>query len=143
VFESTRGGWKTVTTTRYSQHRETGKRRAAAAWTLLQYVVCGLTLTAHIAFADHHCHTHCETEPTPVSADVLGDDCDFHHHAVEEHHEEAVDKTGSHKTGVGTTPATALLADPNTACAAADANPVAVARDPSGAPPPSRAPPAS
>ncbi|MBC8425891.1 hypothetical protein H8E07_17405 [bacterium] len=126
-----------------SQHRKSGRRRLAAAWTLLPYVVCGLTLTAHIALADHHCRDHCEAEPVPASAGLLGDACDFHHHAMEEHHEEAVGKPGSHKTGPGMTPTPRPLIAPDTPCVTADTNPVVIVRDTSGAPPPSRAPPAS
>jgi hypothetical protein len=61
---------------------------------LMMYVVCGLTLTAHIAFADHHCLDHCHDEapaPAPVTLSADGH-CDFDHHFVEEHHEEAVNR---------------------------------------------------
>ncbi len=80
-----------------------GDRKAArlqAALTLLTYVVCGLTLTAHIAFADHHCEIHCHPDPFATTTSLSADGhCHFDHHSVEEHHEEAV-KPGNPSQGL-------------------------------------------
>jgi hypothetical protein len=118
-------------------------RRRAAAWTLLLYVACGLTLTAHIAFADHHCLAHCDAAPDPASAGAVRDACDFDHHAVEVHHGEAVGKTGSLKSGELAPVPPPPPAAPDAPRSPAVPSPDGTTCRPAAAPPPSRAPPAS
>jgi len=124
-----------------------GRRRRAAAWTLLQYVVCGLSLTAHIAFADHHCELHhlagtgAHSHRTTISART---DCTFDHHSVEAHHDEAVGKTGPMPApSTATVPAVEGVFRVETDAPLAAAQRTGQPRASSCAPPPSRAPPAS
>jgi len=122
-------------------------RRKRALLTLLAYVICGLTLTAHIALADHHCHYHCHytpsdgVAPTALSA---GNHCTFDHHDVEEHHDAAGDPNASAKyaSPMKTPPEPgADRVDPHAGTAFADDTPtLRTGHDPTS---PARAPPAS
>ncbi len=90
IFRRTARTVTRVLRNRFSDRRATRKR---AALTLLTYVLCGLSLTAHIALADHHCEDHCSDAPFSRAAPTTltsGGHCSFDHHVVEEHHEEAV-----------------------------------------------------
>jgi len=124
-----------------------GTRRKCALFTLLLYVACGLTLTAHIALANHHCSHHCHDVPdgsiatTTLSA---SDNCTFDHHEVEEHHEAAVTPGTSAKyvSPVETQPNTAAdRIDPHASAAEVPNTPTPrTGHDPAT---PARAPPAS
>lgn len=69
-----------------TQNRPDRRRARAAALSLLY--VTGLCLALfHIAFDDHHCHTHCAPESPAANSLLPGDHapCGYLHHDLDDH----------------------------------------------------------